>query len=183
MDTRIADSLIARRSPAVLAGIVSGVALLLAAVGTYGVLSYTIAQRRREIGVRMALGAQSSDILGMVMRRCLWLTVAGLMPGIALAYAAGRSMQALLAGVEPTDAPTLAGAVTLVVVMMVIGSVMPLMSISWKASFPMSTEGTLPVIATIGTESSSAVPIPVTRFVAPGPLVAMHTPTRPVAVA
>ena len=59
---------------------------------------------------------------------------------------------------------------------MVIGSVMPLMSISWNASLPMSAAGTLPVIATIGTESSSAVPIPVTRFVAPGPDVPMHTP-------
>ena len=52
---------------------------------------------------------------------------------------------------------------------MVIGSVMPLMSISWKASLPISAPGTFPVIATIGTESRSAVPIPVTRLVAPGP--------------
>ena len=57
---------------------------------------------------------------------------------------------------------------------------MPLMSISWKASLPMSAAGTLPVMATIGTESRRAVPIPVTRFVAPGPEVPMHTPTRPV---
>ena len=61
----------------------------------------------------------------------------------------------------------------------VIGKVMPLMSISWKASLPMSADGTLPVIATIGTESSIAVPMPVTRFVAPGPEVPMHTPTVP----
>ena len=57
---------------------------------------------------------------------------------------------------------------------------MPLMSISWNASLPIRTPGTLPVIATIGTESRSAVPIPVTRLVAPGPEVPMHTPTRPV---
>ena len=62
MDTRIADSLIGRRSPAMLAGIVAGVALLLAAIGTYGVLSYTIAQRRREIGIRMAFGAETRQI-------------------------------------------------------------------------------------------------------------------------
>ena len=64
---------------------------------------------------------------------------------------------------------------------MVIGSVMPVMSISWNASLPIRAPGTLPVIATIGIESSWAVAMAVTRLVAPGPLVPIHTPTRPLA--
>ena len=62
-----------------------------------------------------------------------------------------------------------------------IGIVMPRMSASWKASVPIAALGTWPVTATMGTESRKASAIGVTRFVAPGPLVAMHTPTRPVA--
>ena len=64
---------------------------------------------------------------------------------------------------------------------LVIGMVMPVMSASWKASVPMSARATLPVMATTGIESIYAVAMPVTRLVAPGPEVAMHTPTRPVA--
>ncbi len=64
---------------------------------------------------------------------------------------------------------------------LVIGMVMPQMSASWKASVPMDLEATWPVMATIGTESMWASAIGVTRLVAPGPEVAMHTPTRPVA--
>jgi putative ABC transport system permease protein len=106
-------------------GAFAAIAFVLAGIGIHGLLSFAVSQRTQEIGVRLALGAQSSDILGMVMGRCAWLTVAGVVPGIALAYAAGRSMEALLAGVKPADGFTLASAVTLVVVMMVIGSVMP----------------------------------------------------------
>jgi predicted permease len=103
----------------------AAIAFVLAGIGIHGLLSFAVSQREQEIGVRMALGAQSSDILGMVMRRCLMLTVDGIVPGVALAYAAGRSMQALLAGVAPADLPTLAAAVALVVVMTFAGSVFP----------------------------------------------------------
>jgi ABC-type antimicrobial peptide transport system permease subunit len=73
----------------------------------------------------MALGAQASDILSMVLRRSVVLAVAGVIPGVALAYAAGRSMEALLAGVKPADAPTLVTAVGLSVLMTVLGSLAP----------------------------------------------------------
>jgi predicted lysophospholipase L1 biosynthesis ABC-type transport system permease subunit len=99
MDTRIAESLIARRSPAMLAGIVAGVALLLAAVGTYGVLSYNVAQRRREIGIRMALGAQTREIRTQFLSLGLRLLAAGILLGVMGAWAAGRAMQSVLFGV------------------------------------------------------------------------------------
>ena len=103
----------------------AAIAFILAAVGIHGLLSFAVAQRTQEIGVRMALGAQASDILAMVGRRCVTLAVAGVVPGVALAYVAGRSMEALLAGVKPADATTLAAAIGLAVVMTVAGSVAP----------------------------------------------------------
>jgi ABC-type antimicrobial peptide transport system permease subunit len=109
MDTRIADSLIARRSPAVLAGIVAGVALLLAAVGTYGVLSYTIAQRRREIGVRVALGAQTHHIRTQFLSLGLRLLAAGILLGVMGAWAAGKGMEGVLFGVPKFHVATLLG--------------------------------------------------------------------------
>lgn len=109
MDTRIAESLIARRSPAVLAGIVAGVALLLAAVGTYGVLSYTIAQRRREIGVRMALGAQTHHIRTQFLSLGLRLLAAGILLGVMGAWAAGKGMEGVLFGVPKLHVATLLG--------------------------------------------------------------------------
>ncbi|HWX15431.1 MAG TPA: ABC transporter permease [Chthoniobacterales bacterium] len=102
MDTRIADSLIARRSPAMLAGIFAGVALLLAAIGTYGVLSYAVAQRRREIGIRMALGAQRHQIGTQFLSLGLRLLAAGTILGLIGAWLAGRAMQSVL-----FDVPTL----------------------------------------------------------------------------
>jgi predicted permease len=101
------------------------IAFVLAGIGIHGLLSFAVSQRTQEIGVRMALGAQSADILSMVTRQCAILAVAGVIPGIALAYAAGRSMEALLAGVKPADAATLLAVVMLSVVMTMLGSVMP----------------------------------------------------------
>ena len=101
------------------------IAFVLAGIGIHGLLSFSVSQRAQEIGVRMALGAQSGDILSMVLGRSVLLAVAGVVPGIALAYAAGRSMEALLAGIKPADTLTLISAVTLTVAMTMVGSVMP----------------------------------------------------------
>ncbi|GAB5559605.1 MAG: ABC transporter permease [Synoicihabitans sp.] len=101
MQSLIDDSLVARRSPAVLAGVFAGVALLLAAVGSYGVLAYAVGQRRREIGVRMALGALPSQILRQFLSLGTKLLVAGISLGVALAWLVGRAMQSLLYDVEP----------------------------------------------------------------------------------
>ena len=101
------------------------IAFVLAGIGIHGLLSFAVSQRTQEIGVRMALGAQSSDILAMVVRRCMTLAIAGVIPGVVIAYAAGRSMEALLAGVQPADALTIASAVGLSVLMTVVGSLAP----------------------------------------------------------
>jgi putative ABC transport system permease protein len=101
------------------------IAFVLAAVGIHGLLSFAVSQRTQEIGVRLALGAQSSDILSMILKRSVWLALAGVVPGIALAYAAGRSMQAILAGVPAADLPTFAAAGALAVMMTLAGSLLP----------------------------------------------------------
>jgi putative ABC transport system permease protein len=106
-------------------GAFAAIAFVLAAVGIHGLLSFAVSQRAQEIGVRMALGAQRSDILGMVVTRSLWLAAAGVVPGLALAYAAGRGMQALLVGVTPADLPTFASTGVLAIVMTMAGTLMP----------------------------------------------------------
>jgi predicted permease len=99
MQARIDDSLIARRSPAILAGIFAAVALLLAAIGTYGVLAYAVSQRRREIGVRMALGALPQQILAQFLGLGIRLLLGGIALGVLGAWAADRAMQSVLFGV------------------------------------------------------------------------------------
>jgi putative ABC transport system permease protein len=87
-------------------GALAAIALILAGVGIHGLLSFMVSQRSREIGVRMALGAQTPDVLGLVLRRGLWLAVGGVIPGAFIAWIAGRAMQAVLFGVPPADLPT-----------------------------------------------------------------------------
>jgi predicted permease len=110
MDTRIADSLVTRRSPALLAGLFSAIALLLTSIGTYGVLSYAVAQRRREIGVRMALGAQPGQIRMQFLSLSLRLLIAGTVLGFIGAWQAGRAMRSLLFQVPPLNVVVLAAA-------------------------------------------------------------------------
>jgi putative ABC transport system permease protein len=108
METRITESLATRRSPALLAGLFSGIALLLTAIGTYGVLSYAVAQRRREIGVRMALGAQPRQIRAQFLSLALRLLTGGTLLGLIGAWQAGRAMRSVLIHVPPLSLAILA---------------------------------------------------------------------------
>lgn len=125
MDVRISDSLIVRRSPALLAGIFAGVALLLAAVGTYGVLAYAVSQRRREIGVRMALGALPSQIGGQFLSTGLRLLMAGMIVGAAGAWLAGRAMQSILFGVPSFPAAAILAAAGIMTIVSLTASWLP----------------------------------------------------------
>jgi putative ABC transport system permease protein len=111
MDAVFADSIRRPRLLAQLLGAFAGLALLLAAVGTYGVLSYMVTERRREIGVRMALGASRSSVIGLVMKQGLQATAIGVIVGTAGAFAANRMIASLLFGVQPTDTSTMAGVI------------------------------------------------------------------------
>jgi ABC-type antimicrobial peptide transport system permease subunit len=106
-------------------GTFAAAALLLAAIGIHGLLAFTVSRRAREIGVRIALGARSGDILRMVLRRGVLLAAAGVVPGALIAYAAGLAMRSLLAGVAPADGATFAAAVALSLVMTLVGSIAP----------------------------------------------------------
>jgi putative ABC transport system permease protein len=103
IDEAAYSSLAQPRFSASLLAIFSGLALLLAAVGVYGLLAYAVAQRTQEIGIRMAIGAQRSDILGMVLRRGLALVAVGIALGGALALALTRLMSTVLFGVGAAD--------------------------------------------------------------------------------
>jgi predicted permease len=125
MENRISDSLVARRSPALLAGLFSGIALLLTAIGTYGVLSYAVAQRRREIGVRMALGAQPRQIRSHFLSLSLRLLAGGTLWGLLGAWQAGRAMRTVLFHVPPLDLAILAGTACLMTVVCLAACLLP----------------------------------------------------------
>ena len=106
MEERSADATSRTRFSALLLGIFSTLALVLAAIGIYGVMSYSVSGRTREIGVRMALGAQPRNVLALVMRDGIVVTVAGIALGVALALAATKVLGSQLYGVGTTDTPT-----------------------------------------------------------------------------
>ena len=109
--TRIQDSLIQDELMATLSGFFGFLAALLAAIGLYGVMSYTVIQRTREIGIRMAIGAERLDVLRMILREATLLTLTGLVIGTGLALAAAQAARSLLFGLRPRDPLTLVMAV------------------------------------------------------------------------
>ena len=110
MDARLSATFAEPRFYAVFAGFFAALALFLAASGLYGLLSYTVAQRRREIGVRMALGAQARDILALVVRQGAALVAAGAVAGLLAAAAASRILESFLFGITAHDHFTFVGA-------------------------------------------------------------------------
>ena len=125
METVISQSMAKTTFAMILLGIAGGMALVLSAVGIYGVISYTVDQRRAEIGVRMALGARGAQVGRMVVSQSLRVAALGIGIGLAGAVATTRIMQSVLFGVSPTDPTTLAGVTAVLVTIAAVASYAP----------------------------------------------------------
>jgi predicted permease len=130
MDGVFNESIRRPRLLAQLIGAFAALALLLAAIGTYGVLSYMVAERRREIGIRLALGADHSRVMGQIMRQGLILTAVGLVAGLAGAFGFNRLIASLLFGVQPTDTTTVVAVVGTITIVAAVACWVP----AWRAS-------------------------------------------------
>jgi predicted permease len=108
MEQRVTESLVNRKTPMLLATLFGAIALFLAAIGIYGVLAYQVAQRRKEIGIRMALGSDGRRIFGLIVSEGLWLLGLGIGVGLIGAFAIRRAMETQLFGVQPMDPVVLA---------------------------------------------------------------------------
>jgi putative ABC transport system permease protein len=125
MEQVLSDSIATQRLSMLLLSVFAAVAMILAAVGIYGVMSYTVAQRTHEIGVRMALGAQGRDVLRMVVGQGMILTAVGVVVGLVGAFALTRVMSSLLFGVTATDPVTFVGVPLVLVTVALLASVIP----------------------------------------------------------
>jgi predicted permease len=130
VDALIGESLALRRFQALLLALFSILAVLLAAVGIFGLMAQVVSRRTSEIGLRMALGAGRGDVLGMVMRQGLVLAGLGAILGLAGAYALARALQAMLYGVGVTDPVSYAGAMIVLVLSVLLACALP----AWRAS-------------------------------------------------
>jgi ABC-type antimicrobial peptide transport system permease subunit len=125
MDQLLAASIARRRFNMLLLGIFACVALMLAAVGIFGVMNYSVSQRTHEIGIRMALGAQRGDVLKMVVGQGMILALAGIGIGLGAALAVTRIISNLLFGVSATDPVTFAGVSALLGIVALIACYVP----------------------------------------------------------
>jgi predicted permease len=130
MEEVFAESVSRPRLLANLLGIFAALALLLAALGTYGILSYMVSERRREIGIRMALGAAQRTVVQMIMSQGVAIAAAGLVIGLAGALALNRVMASLLFGVEPTDPMTFLSVSATIVGVALVACFLP----AWRAA-------------------------------------------------
>jgi putative ABC transport system permease protein len=125
MDEIVAQSVAQPRLEAILLGLFGGLAMLLAAVGIYGVMSYTVTQRTNEIGIRMALGASRAAVLQMIISQGVRLAAIGLAIGIVLALGATRVMTKVLFGVSPTDPAVFAAILVLLAMVALLSCYIP----------------------------------------------------------
>jgi ABC-type antimicrobial peptide transport system permease subunit len=130
MNDVVATSLRTPRLTGFLLGVFGAIALALAAVGLYGVLAYLVSQRTQEIGVRLAIGADRSQILGMVLKQGLALAGTGLVVGLLGAFALTRLMQGLLYDVRPTDPITYVAVAAVLLLIALAASLLP----AWRAT-------------------------------------------------
>ena len=125
MDQLIETDVADRTRPMVLLGVFAGLALVLACLGVYGVLAYAVAQRTREIGVRMAMGAKPADVTRMILGRGMKLSAIGLLAGGALAAGLGTLLRTLLFGVTLAAPGIYAGTATALVLVAIVACVVP----------------------------------------------------------
>jgi ABC-type antimicrobial peptide transport system permease subunit len=130
LERQFDDALSTERLIASLSVMFSALATLMAALGLYGVMAFSVARRTREIGLRMALGAGQGSVLWLVLREMLILVVVGLLAGIPCAYLLGRYVSSRLFGVAPTDAWTCAAAIAILGLVAAISAFVP----AWRAS-------------------------------------------------
>lgn len=125
MQERIDLTLVGRRTPMLLATIFGGLALFLAAVGIYGVLAYQVAQRRKEIGIRLALGSDGRRIFGLIVSEGLWLLGLGVAVGLAGAFAIRKAMETQLFGVQPMDPLVLSAVAAMLAIVAFVACAVP----------------------------------------------------------
>jgi len=125
LDDVVATSLANRRFAVQMIGLFGAVALLLAGLGIYGVMSYAVTQRRHELGIRLALGAQARDVLALVVRQGLVLALIGVVVGLVAAFVATRLISSLLYGISATDPVTFAAIAVLLTMVALLASYIP----------------------------------------------------------
>ena len=125
LKTSIHESLLQDQLMATLSGFFGFLAALLAAIGLYGVISYMVVQRTKEIGIRMAIGAERADVLKLILNEATLLTVTGLVIGAGLALGAAQAAKSLLYGLKPRDPITLLAAVVVLSAVAALASFLP----------------------------------------------------------